>query len=405
MSSTQPTAEASASSSKRLLVHVVVNGRTVSAAEPLVPGVDSWAADSPLLVAPAYEPRGAVLALELIRESEVPSLQSCGAPATAAALGSASALEAAPVHVSASASAVPFYREVEDAERCSAFALACFGLVRCTRAGGADRFLLIRRGRSVRVLPGRISLPGGFLNLAAVLPGGTHVGEGLEGCVRREVEEETGVVIPPSASACSTTALTDLAASARADVAVASGAGATPRDMKGNADGAADAMRAQASSSAPCASACFSSFRLLGMGSAPGGRQHTIMFVFLVTVPDTVTDGAEGPGAAVSGGTDAGAHAMAAAGTSRAERDSIVAAAAGSSDAAASVPTSHTADVASAIPRLFAGAAPRPGEIEETLVWSPAQLAAELDAPSAESFPSIIANILRPHFGGAARCG
>jgi hypothetical protein len=54
-----------------------------------------------------------------------------------------------------------------------------------------------------------------------------------------------------------------------------------------------------------------------------------------------------------------------------------------------------------------AAAAPRPGEIEEVLVWSPAQLAAELDAPSAETFPSIIANILRPHFVGAsaARCG
>jgi len=410
-------AGAGGSSGKRLLVHVVVNGRTASASEPLVPIGDSWAAGSALHVAPAYEPRGAVLALELIPEVEVPSFQSCIAPAPVAAPVSASA-------------PVPLFREVEDAERCSAFALACFGLVRCTRAGGADRFLLIRRGRGVRVLPGRISLPGGFLNLAAVLPGGTHVGEGLEECVRREVEEETGVIIPPSAPACATVAITHLAASALA------------------ASAHVDAAAAAGAASRPSAPGACSSFRLLGMGSAPGGRQHTIMFVFLVTVPDADDDAegaavaaaASGGAAAVSGGAAAvsggaaagvreaaaGAHAVAAPGASRVEGGSGLAASeactacagagpvvpppaaracgdAGS--AAAAGPTAPATDRPSALPRLFASAAPRPGEVEEVLVWSPAQLAAELDAPSPETFPSIIANILRPHFGGAARRG
>lgn len=80
---------------------------------------------------------------------------------------------------------VPLYFLMGHTEDCTRFGVASFGLVKC-----GDSYLLIRRGKNVKVWPNRLAIPGGFVER----------GESTIDCLRREILEETNFCLSDDSS-------------------------------------------------------------------------------------------------------------------------------------------------------------------------------------------------------------
>jgi len=75
----------------------------------------------------------------------------------------------------------PFYFLAGDPKTCDKFAIACFMLVHCN-----GKYLLIRRGKDMKVFPKKIAFPGGFIKPE----------ESIIDCAKRELDEETELKLP-----------------------------------------------------------------------------------------------------------------------------------------------------------------------------------------------------------------